>query len=124
MRDNVIHVEMLGWSKLFTLRRSLDIPAQCVRGAVAGEPGLPPLRWSDLRLGGTALPGLIAAGTYYMGRPRRWVFIDLRRSSKNVLVLELEGYRYSTLMVEVADVAQALRLVEAAREAAGANPGR
>ena len=123
-RDNVIHVEMLGWSKLFTLRGSLDIPARCVRSAVAGEPGLPVFRWNDLRLGATGVPGLIAAGACYMGRPRRWVFLDLRRSSKNVLVLELEGYSYSTLMVEVADVPQALRLVEATRETAGAHPAR
>jgi len=124
VRDSVIHVEMLGWSRLFTLRGSLDIPAHCVTSAAAGEPGLPPFRWNDLRLGGTGVPGLIAAGAYYMGRPRRWVFVDLRRSSKNVLVLELEGYSYKTLMVEVADVPQALRLVEAAMETAGAHPAR
>jgi hypothetical protein len=41
----------------------------------------------------------------------RWVFLDLRRSSKEVPVLELQNYRYDVVMVEVDDVARALEMI-------------
>jgi len=43
--------------------------------------------------------------------PHRWVFLDLRRSSKAVPVLELQNYRYDVVMVEVDDVARALEMI-------------
>jgi hypothetical protein len=45
------------------------------------------------------------------GSPYRWVFLDLRRSSKEVPVLELQKYRCDIVMVEVDDVARALEMI-------------
>ena len=111
-----LHLEMFGWSWLLCSRRKLDIPLQAIKQAYAGPQGLPKFRWTDLRLMGTGVPRRIAAGTYSMGQPRQRVFLDLRSSSTNVLILELENYRYDRVMVEVADVNAALRLFQAPGE--------
>lgn len=116
--DATLHLELLGWSKLLALAGSLDIPLACIRSAAAGPPGLPKFRWGDRRIGGTGLPGLVAAGRYSMGEPRRRAFLDLRSSSKDVVVLELAGYRYDLVMVEVADAGRALQAIDAATRTA------
>jgi hypothetical protein len=51
-----------------------------------------------------------------MGSPHRWVFLDLRRSSNEVLVLELQNYPYDSVMVEVDDVAEVLETLREAKE--------
>ena len=118
VREDVIHLEVLGWSKVLALKSSLDIPVRCVKHALAGTAGLPRFRWTDLRAGGTGLPGVIAAGTFYMGSPQRRVFLDLRRWSKEIVVLELENYPYALVMVEVSDVQGSLQLIRNATEKA------
>jgi hypothetical protein len=122
IKDGVLHLDLLGWSKLLALARSLDIPFACVKSAAAGPPGLPKFQWGDRRVGGTGLPGVVAAGRYSMGNPRRRVFLDLRGSSRNVVVLELAGYRYDLVMVEVADAHRALQVIGAAIPAATVAP--
>jgi hypothetical protein len=100
---------------LLALSRGLDIPLACIKSATAGAPGLPKFRWTDLRLGGTGVPGTLAVGRFWMGSPHRWVFLDLRRSSKEVLVLELQDYRYDAVMVEVDDIARVLEMIRLGR---------
>jgi hypothetical protein len=114
IEDGTLHLELLGWSKLAALAGSLDIPLACVKSAAAGPPGLPKFQWGDRRVGGTGLPGLVAAGRFIMGTPRRHAFLDLRGSSKDVVVLELADYRYDLVMVEVADASRALQVIGAA----------
>jgi hypothetical protein len=46
-----------------------------------------------------------------MGSPPRRTFLALRRSSQQVLVLELHGYRYDGVRVEVDDVARVLGVI-------------
>ncbi len=115
--DGWLHIDMLGWSAFLGLRRSLDIPPGHVRGVRVGPPGLPTFRFGDLRTLGTSLPGVVAVGSFRMGRPWRRVFLDLRRSSREVLVLELEGWRYDCVMAEVRDAQAAVRAIEQARRA-------
>jgi hypothetical protein len=119
IRDSVLHLELSGWSKLLAISRSLDIPLHCINRATAGAPGLPEFRWTDLRTGGASLPGVLAAGRFSMGSPRRRTFLDLRRTSKAVLFVELENYRYDTVIVEVDDITRVLQMIdEAARKTA------
>jgi hypothetical protein len=47
------------------------------------------------------MPGTLAAGRLWIGSSYRWVFLDLRRSSKEVLVLELQNYRYEVISSNV-----------------------
>jgi len=122
VRGDALHLEILGWTKLWALRWSLDIPLPCIQTATSGPPGLPSFRSGDLRVGGTSIPRLFAAGSYLMGASRRRAFLDLRRSSREVVKLELENYPYALIMVEVADAAKALALIRAAKKAAAAKP--
>ena len=110
--DGSLHIDVLGWSAILGLRRSLDIPPGHVRGVRVGPPGLPTFRFGDLRTLGTSLPGVVAVGSFRMGRPWRRVFLDLRRSSREVLVLELEGWRYDCIMAEVRDAQAAVYAIE------------
>jgi hypothetical protein len=109
--DSVIHIELSGWSKLLAISGNLHIPLRCIKHAAMGAPGLPRFHRTDLRTGGTSLPGVLAVGRFSMGSPRRKVFLDLRRSSKQVLALELENHRYDAVLVEVEDVARALAMI-------------
>jgi len=119
IRDGVLHLELSRWSKLLAILGSLNIPLHCIKRATAGAPGLPEFRWTDLRTRGTSVPGVLAAGRFSMGSPRRRAFLDLRRTSKEVLFLELENYPYDAVIVEVDDIIQTLQMIaEAARKAA------
>lgn len=111
LRNGVLHLELVGWSTWLALSRGLDIPLSCVKSAAPGPPGLPKFRWTDLRLGGTHVPSTLATGRFWMGSPHRWVFLDLRQSSKEILVLQLEDYRYDVVMVEVDDVTAVLKMI-------------
>jgi hypothetical protein len=91
-----VHLELVGWSKWLALSRGLYIRLSCIKSATAGAPDLPKFRWRDLRVGGTGVPGTLAMGRFWMGSPHRWVFLDLRRSSNEVLVLELQNYPYDS----------------------------
>jgi hypothetical protein len=75
-----------------------------------------------LRLGGTYVPGKLATGRFWIGSPHRWVFLDLRRSSKEVLVLELQNYRYDVVRVEVDDVAWVLKMIREVGKRSGLAP--
>jgi hypothetical protein len=55
VKDSVLHLELLGWSKWLAISGSLDIPLHCIKRASAGAPGLPEFRWTDLRTGGTSV---------------------------------------------------------------------
>ena len=114
IKDDILHLDLLGWSKLLAISRSLDVPLHCIKRSTAGPPGLPRFRATDLRTGGTSLPGILAAGRFSMGSPRRRTFLDLRRSSKEVLSLDLENYRYDAVLVEVEDVHLVLEMIHEA----------
>ena len=111
INGGVLHLELLGWSKWLAISSNLDIPLRCITRATAGAPGLPEFRWTDLRTAGTSLPGIFAVGRFSMASPRRRTFLDLWRSSKQILSLELENYRDDAVTVEVDDIAQVLQMI-------------
>jgi len=98
---NDLHVEILGWDKLLGLKSSIDVPFGAIK-CVDAAAGFPKFRWSDIRVLGTGYPG-VAIGTFWMGSPHRWAFLDVRRSSKDVVSLQIEGRFYSSIVVEVTD---------------------
>jgi len=105
-----LHIEILGWSKLLGFKSSIDVPL-CAIKSVTAAAGLPRFRWTDLRLMGTGIPGSIAVGTYWIGSPHRWAFLDVRSSSKEVLSLEIEGQFYSSIIVEVKNARDAMQQI-------------
>ncbi|HEV2170997.1 MAG TPA: hypothetical protein VGR40_08620 [Candidatus Binatus sp.] len=111
VRGDQLHVEILGWSKLLGFKSSIDVPLVAIK-SVDANAELPKFRWTDIRALGTSIPGAVAVGTYWIGSPHRWVFLDVRRSSKDVVSVEIEGEFYSRLIVEVKDAPIALALLQ------------
>ncbi len=103
VEGDTLAVEVLGWSKLWCVKRRLDVPLRCVR-RVRTDGELPKGYW--VRLPGTFIPGVIKAGSYWNGSG--WSFWDVRRRRDDVLVIELSGWRYDCLVVEVADAPTAI----------------
>jgi hypothetical protein len=81
------------------MKRSIDVPLSALKNVTIGA-GMPKFLWSDVRVLGTGMPGRIAVGTYWLGSPHRWAFLDVRSSSKNVVLLEIEGQFYRSIIVE------------------------
>jgi hypothetical protein len=93
----VFNVE--GLDKLWALRSRLEIPLAHILGA-AHDPESVGRWWHGLKVFGTELPGLFAAGTfYYHGE---LVFWDVRSPEWTVIV-SLDHERYKKLIIEVAD---------------------
>lgn len=62
-----------------------------------------------MRMPGTNIPGVITAGTFYQDGKR--VFWDVHRP-ENTIVIDLHDERFNELVVEVADPAAAVSLIQ------------
>jgi len=90
-----------GMDKLWSLRSRLEIPIAHITGAEVNHEQVGRW-WHGLKLLGTDLPGLFAAGMFrYHGET---VFWDVRDPAQAVIV-SLEHETYKKLIVEVADPA-------------------
>ena len=99
-----------GWDKLWALKSRLEIPIAHVLG-VRADPE-PAMGWfQGVKLGGTDLPNLFKAGSFY--QDGGMVFWDVRHP-EDTLVIDLDHERYKKLVIEVADPGAALRLIEQA----------
>jgi len=49
-----------------------------------------------------------------MGSPHRWTFLDVRKKANELLSLDLEGYRFGRVVVEVKDAQLAEHMIRAA----------
>jgi hypothetical protein len=101
----VLHVR--GADKLWAFKSSLEIPlAHVVKIRADSETAR---GWyHGLRMPGTSVPGVITAGTFYQDGKR--VFWDVHNPESTV-VIELKDERYNELIVEVADPAAAVALL-------------
>ena len=105
-------IKILGWSRLWCLKSRLEIPLAHIRG-VRGDGDLPKGFW--IRLPGTYFPGVIKAGSFSNGRGR-WSFWDIRRARDKILVIELSGWKYDFVVVEVENPAVTIEMVRRALE--------
>lgn len=102
-------VEIEGMDKLWSLKSRLVIPLANVRGATA-DPGIA-AEPKGLRAPGTSLPGVITAGTFHQDGER--VFWNIRDGAR-AIVITLADEHYVRLVVEVADPAATVALIEQA----------
>jgi len=65
--------------------------------------------WQGLRLPGTSIPGVLTAGTFYQHDGA--VFYDVHDPDRTI-VIELDHEHYRRLVVEVADPAATVSLLE------------
>ncbi|RQX11451.1 hypothetical protein DDE19_30645 [Micromonospora ureilytica] len=105
--DLVVQIE--GMDRLWSLKSRMVIPLANVRGATA-DPGIA-AEPKGLRAPGTSLPGVITAGTFHQDGER--IFWNIRDGARAV-VIELADEHYARLVVEVADPAATVALIEQA----------
>ncbi|MEP6571761.1 MAG: hypothetical protein ABJD11_03665 [Gemmatimonadota bacterium] len=89
--------EVEGIDKLWALRSRLEIPlAHVVTARV--DPTVAQGWWHGLRLGGTNMPGILTAGTFY--HEGGLVFWDVHHPERTIVV-ELTHEHYRALIIEV-----------------------
>ena len=106
---NVAILEVQGLDKLWSFTSRLEIPIAHIHG-VSADPQAARGWWHGIRAPGTNLLGVITAGTFYQHGKR--VFWDVHDPDQTI-VIELADERYDQLIVEVADPAAAVRLLQA-----------
>ena len=95
-----------GLDRMWAFRSRLEIPLAHIAG-VSHDPEQVGRWWHGVKVFGTDVPGLFAAGTfYYHGE---LVFWDVRHPENSVIV-SLDHERYKKLIMEVADPAAIVRL--------------
>jgi hypothetical protein len=107
-----LEVELLGWSKVWALRRRLEIPIAAIK--VARADGIIPKGYY-IRAFGTGIPRMISAGMFTDFK--RWAFFDLRADRVNVVIMELAGWKYDAVAVQVKDARAAVEMIHAAMAA-------
>ena len=97
--DDILHLHVQGADKVWALKSELSIPLRHVVTARADSEIVH--RWRGmLKAPGTAIPGVIRAGTFYYDNKR--VFWDIHHPDK-ALVIKLHDETYNELVVEVFD---------------------
>lgn len=69
--DGNLTLEVEGWDKLWSLKSHLVIPTRHVV-RVYGDPAIAEKWWLGMKIAGTHVPGVIAAGTFY--QHGNWIF--------------------------------------------------
>jgi hypothetical protein len=97
-----------GADKFWALKSTLEIPLQHIAG-VRADPKIALGWWHGLKLIGSDIPGVLHAGTFYQHGKR--IFWDVHNPG-NTIVIDLQDERYGELIVEVADPAAAVELIQ------------
>ena len=103
--STTIDFEIMGWHKLWSLTSKITIPKEKIIKAYQDE--LEITFWKGLRMPGTEIPGLLAAGTFYKNGRNFW---DVS-NKKNAIVITLDNHYYKKLIIEVSNPAQMLQLL-------------
>ncbi len=106
--DGHLRVVVEGFDKVLALKSSVEVPLTHVRGASQDPDAL--RERHGLRLGGTSLPGVIAAGTFFDGR---WWFLDVHHPEDAVRI-DLDHEHYAALIVEVENPEETVAAINAA----------
>jgi hypothetical protein len=101
-------LEVEGLDKLWSLRSRLEVPLVNVL-AIRADPHATRGWFDGLKVAGSFIPGVLTAGTFY--ERDGLVFWDVHEPA-NAVAIELAHERYRRLIVEVADPAATVRLVQ------------
>ena len=112
-----LDVEFVGWSKLWALRRRLEIPIASIK-EVRADGNIP--KGYYIRAFGTGIPRMIHAGMFTDFT--RWAFFDLRADRVNVVIMELAGWKYDAVALQVKDARASVEMIRSAMASRG-NPG-
>jgi hypothetical protein len=109
IRDGLAVFEIEGFDKLWSLKSRLEIPLIHIRN-VRADPNVARGWWHGIRAPGTNVPGVITAGTFYQDGRR--VFWDVH-DPEHAVAISLHDERYDELIVEVAQPAETVKLLQA-----------
>jgi hypothetical protein len=115
IREGNLILHVRGADKFWALKSTLEIPLQHL-AAVRADFTIARGWWHGLKLIGTDLPGVLWAGTFFQQGKR--IFWDVHDPEKTI-VIDLHHERYAQLIVEVADPAAAVQLIEPYCQKAG-----
>jgi hypothetical protein len=96
--DGHLRISLEGMDKVWALKGDLDIPLEQIQQVTIGPTEVNP---KGIRAPGTALPGVIYAGTW-RGRGTK-EFWNVRRDREKTIVLDLIGGEYTRIAIEVDD---------------------
>ncbi|HSC31848.1 MAG TPA: hypothetical protein VLD17_08990 [Gemmatimonadaceae bacterium] len=103
-----VRFDVDGWDKMWALKSRLEIPLAHIT-SVRVDPEPARGWWHGFRMPGTQIPGVLTAGTFYQHDGA--VFYDVH-DPEHTIVIELDHEHYRRLIVEVADPAAAVSLLE------------
>ncbi|HLZ68388.1 MAG TPA: hypothetical protein VKV26_00620 [Dehalococcoidia bacterium] len=116
-------IVMEGMDKLWALKSRLELPLAHVTDVVY-DPAQAS-RWRrGLRLAGTAIPGVITAGSFWRpgkGEDDGWAFWDVHGAEK-AIVISTSHEHYKKVVVGVDDPEAAVRQIQAALDLRPAEP--
>ena len=101
-QGNDVVFTVRGLHKVFAFKSQLTVPRSHIAGARLDPEAAQHLE--GLRAGGTHLPGLLTAGTFYLDRhaSHKPTFIDVANPA-NIVVIDLRDEEYQQLIIEVDD---------------------
>ena len=115
IREGNLILHVRGADKFWALKSTLEIPLQHLVG-IRADPAIARGWWHGVKLIGTDLPGVLWAGTFFQQGKR--IFWDVHDPEKTI-VIDLNHERYAQLIVEVADPAAAVALIQPFCQRAG-----
>jgi hypothetical protein len=99
IKDNKLVIKVLGADKLWALKSELTLPIHHILSAEY-DPHVAEDWRKGMRGGGTGVPGVLTAGTFYKDGQK--VFWDVHKP-ENTIVIKLRDESYSQLVIEVED---------------------
>jgi hypothetical protein len=98
LNGDQVTIAITGWDKVFSLKGEVTFPKTSITNVYAFDNSLSP-PW--LRNPGTAIPGIITAGTYQNLGDRKEFWCTHFKG--NALVIDLDHEDYSRIVVDLAD---------------------
>ncbi len=97
--------DIKGFHKIWALKSSIHVPQQNIIKAYQDDQEF--TFWKGLRMPGTEIPGIIAAGTFYKKGKNFW---DVMRK-ENAIVVTLKNHSYKKLIIEVENPESIIQLL-------------
>jgi hypothetical protein len=121
LTDHELIVRMGQWEQMMALSADVHVPLTQVRSAIQNDGyGGPSGFKLGLRLPGTHVPFVVAAGTFLKSGDRQFVFT---RRTLHTVVIELTGNEWTRLVIGVPDAHAAAARINAALARLGTNAG-
>jgi hypothetical protein len=110
-----LDIKFESWDRFWCLKKHMTIPLAHIKSVQVAPP--PPRNWKEIKAPGSYWPfwpGKITAGSFWSWETHEWSFWNIRKAQR-VVVIDLEGEKYSRLVLEVGDPEEVRDQVQDAR---------